>query len=673
MDSYKPLSSPPPPSRRTPLPPQKSHELTPPHPQPQAPEPPSEPVEPRPPSDTPPPAPPPDPRLNNSHPPIPIAIKQSQPHLPSKPAFSNSQPPPPPPSQKRFEDRSRPPSNAPPKIRIVRKRESSKRTAKQDLEAYGRKFAGCGSQSDYEVTTKLGEGTFGEVHKARHKTTGAAVALKRILMHHEKEGMPVTALREIKILKSLKHPAIVDILDMFLVRSSEKDPLSVFMVFPYMDHDLAGLLENERVKLQPSQIKLYMKQLLEGTEYMHRNHILHRDMKAANLLISNNGNLRIADFGLARSFDANIVKTGSSKKYTNCVVTRWYRPPELLLGARQYGGEVDIWGIGCVLGEMFTRRPILPGTSDLDQLEKIWYLCGTPTQHTWPNFDALPGCEGIKRFDRNLTRRVKMTYESVGPETADLLDKLLVCNPKERITAAQALEHEYFWTDPLPADPKTLPIYEASHEFDKRGQRSHHPMPGGGPPPNSKQYGKPQDRLPVPQGHPGRRPPHGSGPGFGGPPNGPHFGHGPGGRGAPTGPAGHHNQGPQFNHGRPPPTGPNGNRPGPMGRGGPGGHGGGPGGYGGGPGGYGGGGGGNSHQGPPGSGMPSRSHPSGPPGGGAGGPPFNNRPAGLPTRPGAGLPPKPTAPLGSLPNEPAAMRLARPTPTGPANPGLNYG
>lgn len=167
------------------------------------------------------------------------------------------------------------------------------------------------------------------------------------------------------------------------------------MVFPYMDHDLAGLLENERVKLQPSQIKLYMKQLLEGTEYMHRvsyllllcifplfmyqikNNILHRDMKAANLLISNTGNLKIADFGLARSFDhysslsvpdnnghSNTERNGGGgiqldwkgkeRKFTNCVVTRWYRPPELLMGARMYGGEVDIWGIGYVVPTIST-------------------------------------------------------------------------------------------------------------------------------------------------------------------------------------------------------------------------------------------------------------------------------------------------------------------------------
>ncbi|KAI0292940.1 kinase-like domain-containing protein [Russula brevipes] len=332
--------------------------------------------------------------------------------------------------------------------------------------------------------TKLGEGTFGEVHKAKHCPTGKLVALKRILMHNEKEGMPVTALREIKILKALNHSNVVELLDMFVVRGNGNGkPLSVYMVFPYMDHDLAGLLENDRVKLQPSQIKLYMKQLLEGTEYMHRNHILHRDMKAANLLISNNGSLRIADFGLARSYDPSAAtidpSSGSSRskerRYTNCVVTRWYRPPELLLGARNYGGEIDIWGVGCVLGEMFLRHPILPGNSDLDQLEKIWQMCGTPNQHTWPNFDTLPGCEGVKHHNQH-PKRLKSVFEQFGAETCDLIDSLLTCNPGERITATQALEHDYFWTDPLPADPKTLPVYEASHEFDKRGRRQQPPQ-----------------------------------------------------------------------------------------------------------------------------------------------------------------------------------------------------
>lgn len=202
-------------------------------------------------------------------------------------------------------------------------------------------------------------------------------------MHNEKEGMPITALREIRILKRLNHPNVVQLREVIVQGS----PSSFHMVFPYMDHDLAGLLENDRVQMTPSQIKLYMRQLLEGTAYLHavrpttltgelrlthhKNNIVHRDMKAANLLISNTGVLQIADFGLARAFDPRAAIVGrrcvcivwshqscshgllrngedpySAPRYTNCVVTRWYRPPELFLGARRYGGEIDIWGIG---------------------------------------------------------------------------------------------------------------------------------------------------------------------------------------------------------------------------------------------------------------------------------------------------------------------------------------
>ncbi|EJD05345.1 Pkinase-domain-containing protein [Fomitiporia mediterranea MF3/22] len=371
------------------------------------------------------------------------------------------------------------PAKAPANGVVKSKRVPVKRTREEEKAVYHRVFLGCGQRDDYDIVTKLGEGTFGEVHKALHKHTREAVALKRILMHNEKEGMPVTALREIKILKALKHPCIVDLLDMFVIPGKGKDvPMSVYMVFPYMDHDLAGLLENERVKLSPSQIKLYMKQLLEGTEYMHHNHILHRDMKAANLLISNNGSLKIADFGLARAFDPSGTTPGTSsgrdRRYTNCVVTRWYRPPELLLGARQYGGEIDIWGIGCVLGEMFMRRPILPGNTDLDQLDKIWSICGSPNQQNWPDYDKLPGCDGQIRF-KPQERRIKQVYESIGKETCALLDRLLTLDPRERITASDALDHEYFWSDPLPADPKSLPTYEPSHEFDQRGRRHQPP------------------------------------------------------------------------------------------------------------------------------------------------------------------------------------------------------
>lgn len=380
------------------------------------------------------------------------------------------------------------PPPPPPPLRSKKpRRPPVQRTNSADLKAYARTFTGCGRIDDYDIATKVGEGTFGEVHKAVHRPTTTQVALKRILMHNEKEGMPITAIREIKILKKLNHSNIVQLREVIVQRSSNS-ATSFHMVFPYMDHDLAGLLENERVQLTPSQIKLYMKQLLEGTAYMHANNIIHRDMKAANLLISNTGLLQIADFGLARPFDPRAAQiaprngdaSSLAPRYTNCVVTRWYRPPELFLGARRYGGEIDMWGIGCVLGEIFIRRPILMGSSDANQLDLIWQLCGSPSGETWPDYDTLPGLDGIKRWNR-YDRQVKTKFHAIGPETVDLLDKLLTLDPSRRITAVQALDHDWFWSDPMPADPKTLPKYESSHEIDKRSKR-HIVGPIPGPP-----------------------------------------------------------------------------------------------------------------------------------------------------------------------------------------------
>lgn len=219
-------------------------------------------------------------------------------------------------------------------------------------------FKGCSRITDYEVLGKLGEGTFGEVHRAKSKKTGAIVALKKILMHNEKDGFPITALREIKLLKLLSHPNILKLEEMavehHLQKSTDKRKRAImYMVTPYMDHDLSGLLENPSVKFTEPQIKCYMLQLLEGLRYLHENRILHRDMKAANLLINNKGVLQIADFGLARHYDEPVPVAGhgggeARRDYTTLVVTRWYRPPELLLSLRKYTTAIDLWGVGFV-------------------------------------------------------------------------------------------------------------------------------------------------------------------------------------------------------------------------------------------------------------------------------------------------------------------------------------
>ncbi|KAG0351977.1 serine/threonine protein kinase, CMGC, CDC2/CDK sub [Podila minutissima] len=331
-------------------------------------------------------------------------------------------------------------------------------------------WRGCSQLKDFDMVDKLGEGT--EVHKAKRKGSNETLALKRILMHNENEGIPITALREIKILRRLRHDNIVPLIDIAVNPGHRgRSRASVYMVFPYMDHDLSGLLNNPKVRLSVPQIKLYMKQLLEGTIYMHSHKILHRDMKAANLLISNNGTLKIADFGLARPFKPE------GEDYTSKVVTRWYRPPELFLGEKKYGPAVDMWGIGCVFGEMLFGRPVLQGVSDQDQLDKIFQLCGSPTEDNMPGWSSLPGLDEKNvsfQINKHYQRKLKEDFEPYGQLAAELMDKLLVLDPKRRLTAVQAADHDYLWSEPLPAEIGGLPVYESSHEYDRQKKQEAH-------------------------------------------------------------------------------------------------------------------------------------------------------------------------------------------------------
>ncbi|TLS25429.1 hypothetical protein PpBr36_07403 [Pyricularia pennisetigena] len=348
-------------------------------------------------------------------------------------------------------------------------------------------FLGCAKIAEYEVLGKLGEGTFGEVHKARSKKTGAIVALKKIIMHNEKDGFPITALREIKLLKLLSHPNVLRLEDMAVEhpqnRSDKRKRPIMHMVFPYMDHDLSGLLDNPSVKFTEAHIKCYLIQLLEGLRYLHENKILHRDMKAANLLINNKGILQIADFGLARHYDGPVPQPGrgggeGTRNYTSLVVTRWYRPPELLLHLKAYTTAIDMWGVGCVFGEMLTGKPILSGESDGHQLELIWDLCGTPTEDTMPGWRKLPGAEAMQPKSRpgNLSQR----FREHGQMAVSLLKELLKLDWKSRINAIDALQHPYFRTAPMPSKPEDIPTFEDSHELDRR--RYHDRPPKALPP-----------------------------------------------------------------------------------------------------------------------------------------------------------------------------------------------
>jgi len=238
------------------------------------------------------------------------------------------------------------------------------------------------------------------------------------------------------------------------------------MVFEYMDHDLTGLMMNDASVWNPSpaHIKCYMKQLLSGLHYCHSNNVLHRDIKGSNLLLNNHGLLKLADFGLARPY------TEQMANYTNRVITLWYRPPELLLGAVQYGPAIDMWSVGCILAELLAKRAVFPGRNEIDQLELIFKICGTPTQENWPDCIKLPWYKTFKP-QKIYKRCLGETFKNFPIEALNLIDKLLTLDPKKRINASEALDSEYFWSAPMPCEPKNIPPYPASHEFQAKKRK----------------------------------------------------------------------------------------------------------------------------------------------------------------------------------------------------------
>ncbi|KAI9143624.1 kinase-like domain-containing protein [Paraphysoderma sedebokerense] len=315
-----------------------------------------------------------------------------------------------------------------------------------------REFKGCGKLEDYQLEDEIGSGTFGKVCKGTQKATGKAVALKRFIMNDEKEGMPITALREIRLLKGLQHVNIVNLIDMVVA--------AIYMVFPYMSHDLEGLIQNPKAKFTREQVKAFSRQLLEGIFYLHSNNIIHRDIKCANILIDKDGYLKIADFGLAREFNAY-----RTRPMTPTVVTRWYRAPELLLEAERYDTKLDMWSVGCVIGEMMYGRPLFQANSEIEQLEVVFRECGDPTNETWPGWLELKNAKLVKLtnqkrrlkhyLSKGFSARLLPDWGAIDHLYIDLVDKLLVCNPVDRLSAHDALDHKWFYARPgtyLPVD-----------------------------------------------------------------------------------------------------------------------------------------------------------------------------------------------------------------------------
>jgi len=204
--------------------------------------------------------------------------------------------------------------------------------------------------------------------------------------------------------------------------------------------------------------------LLQGLHYCHRNNILHRDIKGSNILIDNAGVVKIADFGLARSYAGQ----ESTNPLTNRVITLWYRPPELLLGSTKYGPEVDMWSVGCIFAELVLGKPILPGKNEMEQVDLIFKLCGTPTEEVWPGCTKLPWFHMFKPEKPH--RRRLLEHLSRAPlDVQDLCDKLLALDPAKRLRADAAILHDFFFNEPQPVAPKEQ--YESSHEYQTKKRR----------------------------------------------------------------------------------------------------------------------------------------------------------------------------------------------------------
>jgi len=289
---------------------------------------------------------------------------------------------------------------------------------------------GFGRIDTYTKLDKLGEGTYATVFKGKSRLTENLVALKEIRLEHE-EGAPCTAIREVSLLKDLKHANIVTLHD---IVHTEK---SLTLVFEYLERDLKQYMDDCGAILAINNVKLFLYQMLRGLAYCHARRVLHRDLKPQNLLINDRGELKLADFGLARA------KSVPTKTYSNEVVTLWYRPPDVLLGSTEYSTPIDMWGVGCIFYEMSSGRPLFPGSTVEDELHLIFKVLGTPTEEEWPGISRSEELANY-RFPDYQQENLVARAPRLDAEGISLLSGFLKYEARKRTPAKEAMKKPYF-------------------------------------------------------------------------------------------------------------------------------------------------------------------------------------------------------------------------------------
>ncbi|XP_077941228.1 cyclin-dependent kinase 11B isoform X5 [Gasterosteus aculeatus] len=340
---------------------------------------------------------------------------------------------------------------------------------KKELPKYLPALQGCRSVEEFQCLNRIEEGTYGVVYRAKDKKTDEIVALKRLKMEKEKEGFPITSLREINTILKAQHPNIVTVREIVVGSNMDK----IYIVMNYVEHDLKSLMETMKQPFLPGEVKTLMIQLLRGVRHLHDNWILHRDLKTSNLLLSHKGILKIGDFGLAREYGSPL------KPYTPVVVTLWYRSPELLLGAKEYSTAVDMWSVGCIFGELLTQKPLFPGKSEIDQINKIFKDLGSPSEKIWPGYGELPAVKKMTFTEYPYNHLRKRFGALLSDQGFDLMNKFLTYCPSKRILSDEGLKHEYFREKPLPIEPSMFPTWPAKSE-QQRVKRGTSPRPPEG-------------------------------------------------------------------------------------------------------------------------------------------------------------------------------------------------